>query len=442
MNCCTGRNPAPEMRKVLIVSPRFPPTNAADMHRVRMSLGLYRRFGWEPTVLCVDSATSDCPEDPMLMPALPPQVRVVRVSAWDEKRCRRFGFGQLGWRSLLPLYRAGSRLFRRERHEVVFFSTTVFTSFLLARLWKRQFGCKIVYDFQDPWYSDVRLYTRDNAPGGWWKYRLDQRLAKHLERFALRAADHIVAVSDGYVTALTKRYSWLDRAKFTVLPFAASREDYDFVAERAIKQTTYQADCGHVHWVSVGRAGPDMVPILEVLFQSIAALKARAPEFAAGLRLHFVGTNYAPEDRTYKLVEPLALSSGVDDLVSERSLRVSYFQAVAANRDSDAILLIGSVHADYTPSKLLTCMLAKKPTLALFNRASPATRIAATFPNVFLATFDKAPSEAQFRASVEQGIDWLRAPKFDSAAIDDAMMPWTAETLTQSQCAVFDRVAG
>jgi hypothetical protein len=429
------------MRKLLIVSPRFPPTNAADMHRVRVSLGLYRRFGWEPTVLCVDSATSDCPEDPLLARALPPDVRVVRVPAWREKQCRRFGFGQLGWRSLLPLQRAGSRLLRRERYDVVFFSTTVFTSFLLARLWKRRFGCKIVYDWQDPWYSEVSLYDRHNAPGGWWKYRLDQRLARHLEPFALRAADHIISVSDGYVTALTRRYVWLERAKFTILPFAGSPDDYNFVAEQAVKQTSYRADRGCVHWVSVGRAGPDMVPILDVFFQSIAGLKARAPEFVAKLRLHFIGTNYAPPDRSHKLVEPLALSCGIGDMVDEESLRVPYFQAVAANRDSDAILLVGSVHADYTLSKLFTCILAKKPTLALFNRASLATRIVATFPNVFLATFDKSPSETQFRASVERGIEWLRAPNFYPVAVDAAMMPWSAEALTQSECAVFDRVA-
>jgi len=404
-------------------------------------LQFYRRFGWEPTVLCIDAATSDCPEDPLLERALPPDIPVVRVPAWSEKQCRRFGFGQLGWRSLLPLHRAGSRLFCRERYDVVFFSTTVFTSFLLGRLWKRRFGCKIVYDYQDPWYSEACLYDSDNAPGGWWKYRIDQRIAAHLEPFALRAVDHIISVSRGYVAALTGRYPWLDGAKFTVLPFAGSQKDYDFLAEHAVQQTIYRTNCGRVQWVSVGRAGPDMAPVIEVLFQGIADLKARAPEFAAKLRLHFIGTNYAPANRTYKLVEPLALLSGVGGIVAESSLRVPYFEALAANRDSDAILLIGSVHADYTLSKLFTCILAKRPTLALLNRASLATRIAATFPNVFVATFDETPAEPEFRASVERGIEWLRAPNFDSAAIDAAMAPWTAETLTQAQCAVFDGVA-
>lgn len=429
------------MRNILIVSPRFPPTNAADLHRVRVSLAHYRRFGWQPTILCVDPATSDCLEDAMLAQALPADIRVVSVAAWDEAKCRRFGFGTLGYRSLWPLYFAGCHLLQQTNYDVVFFSTTVFTSFLLGRLWKQRFGCKVVYDFQDPWFSETALYTRENAPGGWWKYRLDQMLAQRFEPFALKAADHIIVVSGSYVSDLVRRYSWLDRSKFTILPFAASGDDYNFVAKRRIKQTIFTPDHEHVHWVSAGRAGPDMAPILSVLFQSIAALKTRDPVFASRLRLNFVGTNYAPPHRTYKLVEPLALPFGITEMVSEHSIRVPYFEAISLYRTSDAIMLIGSVHADYTLSKLFLCILAKKPILALFHRRSLATQIAAQFPNVFISAFDEDPSEQQFRARVDEGIEWLRSPKFDPAAIDVQMAPWSAQTLTRAQCAIFDGVS-
>jgi Glycosyl transferase 4-like domain len=430
-----------KMRKVLIVSPRFPPTNAADLHRVRVSLAHYREFGWEPTILCVEAKTSDCAEDVLLAQSLPADISVVRIAAWDEAKCRRFGFGALGYRSLLPLYVAGCRLLRQTRYDAVFFSTTVFTSFVLGRLWKRRFGCKIVFDFQDPWYSDTILYNRDDAPGGWRKYRLDQMMARHLEAFALRAADHIVTVSDGYVAALTRRYPWLDRSKFTVLPFAASARDYEFAVGHGVEQEIFTPDREHVHWISAGRAGPDMAPILTVLFQAIAALRVRDPEFAARLRLDFVGTNYAPPNRTCKLVEPLAVRCGVAELVSEHSVRVPYFEAVSLYRISDAILLLGSVHSDYTLSKLFLCILAKKPILALFHRRSMATQIALQFPNIFVAAFDETPSEPQFLDKVAAGIEWLRAPDFNPAAIDVRMEGWSAAALTQAQCAIFDQVS-
>jgi hypothetical protein len=346
----------------------------------------------------------------------------------------------LAYRSLLPLYRAGSRLLRRERHDVAYFSTTVFLTFVLGPLWKWRYGCRIVYDFQDPWYSEQPLYTRETVPGQWWKYRFDQWLARYLESFALKAADHVVSVSEGYVQSLSQRYAELGLPKFTVLPFAAANEDYDFVRDHGIKQTVFQPDSRLVRWVYAGRAGSDMAPILTVFFQNIARLRKENPAFAEGLRLNFVGTNYTSAERTCKLVEPLAHEQGVQDLVEEASERLPYFQTISLYEASDAVLLIGSVHADYTASKLIPCVLSKKPILALFHRRSLVSRIATQFSNVFLATFDETPAEPAFSAQVARGIEWLRAPQFDASAVDAQLKPWLAEELTRKQCAIFDRV--
>jgi glycosyltransferase involved in cell wall biosynthesis len=429
------------MPKLLIVSPRFPPTNAADLHRVRVSLAHYRSFGWEPTILCVDPATADCIDDPELAQSLPEDLPVTRVRAWSEQRCRRFGFGQLGYRSLLPLYLAGCRLLRRDRHQVVFFSTTVFLCFALGRLWKWRYGCSLVFDFHDPWYSDRPLYTRTTVPGSWWKHRLDQWLARHLENFALRGADHIISVSDGYVQTISQRYRSLDPAKFTVLPFAASADDYRFVETRKIEQKVFRPDDRSVHWVYAGAIAPEMTPIVSGLFGGLARLREREPAFMARLHLNFVGTDYASAGQAEKRVEPLAREQGVEDAVEEIPERQPYFETIALYQACDAILLIGSVDSDYTPSKLFTCVLSKKPILALLHRRSLTSRLAAQMPNVFLVTFDETPAEPAFRARVMQGLDWLRAPSFDPAAIDTALKPWTAEELTRRQCAIFDRVS-
>jgi hypothetical protein len=427
------------MGNVLIVSPRFPPTNAADVHRVRVSLPHYERLGWEADVLCIDPTTADCPEDRLLEQSLPRNVSIISVPAWKEEKCRRFGFGQLGYRSLLPLYRAGCTLLTRKRYDVVYFSTTVFLAFVLGRLWKRRYGCKVVYDFQDPWYCEQPVYTRQTVPGRWWKYKLDQWFARHLERFALKAADHVISVSDGYVESLSRRYR-LAPDKFTVLPFAGTQEDYDFARRCGIKQTVSKKDEQAVRWVYAGRAGSDMTPILTVLFQGIATLAKEDPVFAERLRLCFVGTNYAPQGRTYKLVEPVAHEQGVSDLVEEISERIPYFETLSLYQAADAILLIGSIHADYTASKLITCVLSKKPILALFHRRSLVAKIASQFSNVFLATFEETPAEPGFRAQVARGMDWLRAPKFEASELDAQLRPYLADESTRRQCAIFDSV--
>lgn len=421
------------MLRVLIVSPNFPPINAPDVHRVRTALPHFAASGWEPTVLCVDPAGCDGPLDPSLADSLPGGLRIIRVMAWDETACRRFGFGQLAYRSLIPLYRAGLRLLRREHYDVVYFSTTVFLSFALGRLWKGRFGCRVVYDFHDPWYSDDIPYTRDNAPGGWWKYRIDRGLARCLERFALAAADHVIVVSPAYVDMLTYRYPRLSPSMFTVLPFPVTSHDYA-LAPRPTPSP--DAPRGH-RWVSVGAYTPTMQPVLEALFDALAALLERTPEAAGALDLRFVGTDYAPVAR--KRVEPQATARGLGAIVWEMPDRVPYFEALGLFTASDAILMLGSTEAGYTASKLLTCVASHRPILALFHRNSLVSDLAAGFPNIFLATFDKSPAEPQFRTRIAAGVDWLLSrPQFDAGAIDVALSPWSAEALTRRQCAIFD----
>jgi hypothetical protein len=426
-------------RKVLIVSPRFPPTNAADLHRVRTSLAYYRSFGWEPSVLAIDPKTSDCIDDPALVEALPEDIPVTRVSAWSETRCRRFGFGQLAYRSLLPLYRVGCDMLRCGRHDVVLFSTTAFLCFALGPLWRRRYGCAIVYDFHDLWYRGP--LPRAAVPGNPIKYRVDQWLAKRLERFSLRSAAHIFVVSEFYVATLSGRYPWLEANQFTVLPFGAAPGDYAFVRDRGVRQTVFQPDRGIRRWVCAGAIAPAMLPVVAALCRGLRSWHDARPAAAAALRLTFVGTDYAQVERSSKRVEPIARSCGVADLVEEFPGRIPYFEALAFNLASEAILLIGSTEADYTASKLMTVALSKRPILALFHRESLVSRIAAQLPNVFLATFDEQPGEPEFQDRIAKGIEWLIAASFDATAIEASCEPWSAAEMTRRQCVVFDRVA-
>jgi hypothetical protein len=186
-----------------------------------------------------------------------------------------------------------------------------------------------------------------------------------------------------------------------------------------------------------------MEPVLRALLRAIAELRQREPVLTERLRLTFVGTNYAPRDRTARLVQPIAERCGVGDLVEEYSERLPYHETLALYAQSDAVLLIGSVSADYTASKLFNCVLARKPVLALLNARSLASQIAAGFPNVFLASFDRDPSEPQFVAWLSEGLRWaLSRPAVDGRTIEAQLGPWSARQLTAAQCGIFDHVAG
>jgi hypothetical protein len=269
---------------------------------------------------------------------------------------------------------------------------------------------------------------------------MDQWLARYLEHFSLRNADHIICVSEGYARDLQQRYRWLKPGNFTVLPFGVAIEDYDFVHSRRVTHNVFDFSGAATRWVYAGAIAQTMNPVLDVFLQAIAELKIQEPKFADHLRIYFVGTDYAPAGRVSKRIEP-TLPANLQTMVFEYPERIPYFQTLALYEDSDALLLIGSVSADYTASKLFNCLLSKKPILALFHQKSLVTRIARQFPNVFLATFNEKPSEREFRAQVARGIKWLRAPKFDASQIDAQLKPWSAEELTRTQCSIFDRVS-
>lgn len=425
--------------RLLIVSPNFPPINTPDVHRVRLSLPYYRQFGWQPSVLCVDPAFCGGVDDPTLAHSFPEGMAVTRIHPWPATVCRWFGLRHLAYRSLLPLYRAGTQLLRRERHDVVLFSTTLFLALVLGPLWKRRFGCRIVYDFQDPWYDERLSYTPKTAPGGWWKYRLDRFLARYLERFAISAADHLIVVSPGYQGALLRRYPSLSPMMFTVMPFPAAVEDRDLAATTGAAGDAFRADRPLRHWVSVAAYTPSMRPVLEAFLAIVAEFRCREPEMLADLRLQFVGTAYAATEQNRKRVEAVAQELGVADIVAESPGRLPYFDALSLQLASDAIIMVGSTEADYVASKLLNCVLCNRPILAMFHKRSLVSELAPRFPNVFLATFDETPAEGAFRSRVAEGIAWLcTTPRFDPMTIRAAIAPFSAESSTRQQCAIFD----
>ena len=425
-------------KNLLIVCPRFPPANAADSHRVRLSLPYYAGNGWETTVLSVVDESGA--EDHMLLESLPKESRIVRVPVWSERVCRKFGFGQLDYRSFIPLLLGGMRMLRRQQFDVVLFSSTVFLCFILGPIWKKIYGCRIVFDYQDPWYyADQQPYTRETVPGTWWKYKLNQAIARMLEPVALKAADHIISVSQGYVDALCARYTFLSKDRFTVLPFPASKRDYELVKLHNIAQSVFSPD-GKIHWVYAGRGGHDMHLALNALFGQLAELTELRPELRSILRVHFVGTSYAPAGRSVKSIEPIALKFGIAEMVIEQPDRIPYFEALSLYRQSDLILMIGSEYSDYTASKLFNCILAEKKVLALFHQNSLVTSLAKQIPCVFLATFNSQAQKRAFESDVMRGLEWaLKADNYRPCE-ERSLSPWLADASTRVQCEIFDRL--
>lgn len=441
LNSLSGDNVSKRNRRVLIVSPHFPPINAADHQRIRMSLPYFEKFGWKPSVLTVNPEFVEGVDDPLLLKTVPDHVDVVMTRAFPIRLTRRVGLGTLGWRCLPYLEKAGSTLLSRKHFDLVYFSTTAFPTLSLAARWYRQFKVPYVIDFQDPWLSDYHRQNNTAPPGGRLKYGLNQTFARWQEPKALRQASHIISVSPDYPRVLCDRYTWLQPSQCSELPFGAPQKDFELLSSLDVEQQIFDPDDGWRHWVYVGRGGADMSVALRLLFSSIQQLRHKSEHAWQPTKLHFIGTSYAPADRAIETIMPIAREFNLADIVEERTQRIPYFEAMKVLTDSDAILLIGSDDSSYTASKLYPCILARRPILAVFHQQSSVVDILRQCNAGKAVTFSNSEPPPSTWSSVKDGIEWLQSlphgyvPQTNWSAFD----PYTAKEMTRKQCETFDR---
>lgn len=407
-----------------------------------MSLPYFKEFGWQATVLTVKPEYVEGERDQALLQSVHASTGVIRTKALPANRTRQIGLGSLGLRALPFLRTGGDGLLRKKEVDLVYFSTTIFPVMALGPYWHKRWQVPYIIDFQDPWLSDYYDSTNGSTPpGGRVKYGMSRSLARLLEPRVMRRVAQVVSVSPAYPQTLLARYSWLRAEQFTVLPFGADDKDFENTSTLKIKQGIFDPNDGNRHWVYVGRGGRDMAKALRILFLAIRQEREHGPERFRSLKLHFVGTDYAPAGRELKTIEPIARECGVIDLIDEQTARVPYFEALKILLDADAILLLGSDDPSYTASKLYPCILSRKPILAVFHERSSVVDILGRCNAGRTVTFTMNNSIEDVLGDARQKLDWLLSlPKGYSPDTDwSEFEPYTAREMTRRQCEVFDR---
>lgn len=411
------------------------------MHRVRQSLPYYQTFGWEATVVSVDPRFVEGSQDPMLERSLPDATRIIRVNAFDQRRTRLLGLGSLALRSIWFYWNTANRLLRREHFDLIFFSTTQFPLLILGNYWKRRFGIPYVIDMQDPWYSDYY----DKHP---WvkkppKYWFASRLNKYLEPIAMRRVSGIIAVSESYHKTLCERYPDIPVQNCHTIPFGAAEMDYRITLESCVQQSIFIPSPGRVNIVYAGIANSSMRQALQILMESIKSGLTMWPEVFGAVRLHFVGTTYAPDGNAESAVIPLAQAAGVSDYIQEHPSRLPYFQTLRLLMDADILLMLGTDDPNYTASKLYPYILAKKPLLAVFHEKSSIVQAIQEMDAGHCISFGAPGNEAEL-AKQTAGVlhDWISKLPFEPAIRGELLEPHLAAAKTLDQVRVFNRIVG
>ena len=431
------------MKRVLIISPHFPPVNAPDMQRVRMSLPYYRSCGWEPVVLAVGDEWQNAVREPELLETIPPDIRVERCWAVPPRWARLMGVGNLGLRAWVPMFFAGLRLLRREKFDLVLFSNTQFMTFLFGRLWLRLCGVPFVLDVQDPWRTDYYERPGSRRPPGGWKYYAARLLAWLFEGWSFRRASGVISVSGRYLDDLRQRYHFFAGTPTAVIGFGASEADLDRAQRLSRSDNLYLRQPGELHLLYTGAAGPVMPHALLVLFGGLSQYRARAPERSRRLRFHFLGTSYVAKGQGQYSVMPLARQCGVADQVVEIPHRIGHLESLSLQLKADVLLLPGSSDLAYSPSKIYPYFLARRPILGLVFKDSVMERLLEELNCAYMVRFSEHEAKDAAHEALCQFFD-LAIDGFPAGSLPPRngaffKAHYLSEALTRQQCDLFER---
>jgi hypothetical protein len=351
-------------RRVLIVSPYFPPSTLAGVHRARHLAKHLPAAGWTPTVLCVHEDHHEQRLDPALARLLPQDLDLVKVGAWPARATRRFGVGEIGIRAYPHLAEGVRQLIETRDPDAVLITGSPFYPMLLARTIKRRYRKPVVLDFQDPWVSSWGARQPLSSKAG-----LSHALARRLEPIALRHADFVTSVSKRQNEEMAARYSWLAPERMAAVPIGGDPDDFLALGE-AEDDAEVRLSSDDINLVYVGTLLPRADEVLRQVLR--AAMAARQRCLAERLKLTFVGTSNQPNGEGDYRVLTVAHAEGVQDFVAETPQRVPFLAALGLLKQADCILLMGSDEPHYTASKVFPALLSGRPCVGVFHQASSA----------------------------------------------------------------------
>lgn len=436
---------APAMRRVLMVTPHFPPDSSAASHRVRLLAPHLEAAGWTPTVVTLERSAYEGRLDPDLEALVPASLRVVRAAAWPAGVTRLAGLGDLGLRAFTGLRHTCRALLARDHFDALFITVYPVYPALLGPGLKAEFNVPFVIDYQDPWVG-AWGQSVGGGPNGApdWKSRATRQLGTWLEPRVLAAADAIVAVSQGTIDGIVERLPEIGRLPHAAIPLGFEAGDFASLATRPARTLPFDPADGLVHLCYAGTLLPTGGETLRLLLRALAKARRDDPA-AARLRLHFFGTSNQSASDVHRVL-PIAGECGVADVVTEQPGRLDYLDALAVLTHASAILLLGSSERHYTASKLYPALLARRPILALFHEASSVVSIlrgAGAEPTVRVVTYGDAPVTGSLVDDVAAHLRALAAgPAYNHAdVVDEALAPVSAPHLARQLAAIFDRVA-
>jgi hypothetical protein len=355
------------MKKILLISPHFPPSNLAAVHRARLFALHLQSFGWEPIILTVHEKYYEEQPDWNLAKLVQPGLRIEKTKAMKATRPRLIG--DIGLRGFWPMYRSAKDLVLREKIDFVYILIPSYYAALIGRLLHKSTGVKYGIDYIDPWVHEFpgsnKMFSR-----AWFS----TRLAKFLEPIAVKKASLITGVAEGYYTGVLNRNPALAKKVVTgAMPYGGEINDFRNLDELNLHPYLFKKEPGKIDLVYAGVLLPKSVDI----FNSICSIISRERSLFQNIRFHFIGTGKQLNDPNSFYVGKMAQQyEGLwQQVIFEYPQRIPYLDVLIHLKASDGIFILGSTEPHYTPSKVYQGALSGRPVLALLHRQSTARQV-------------------------------------------------------------------
>ena len=120
------------MRTVVLVSPHFPPSTLAGVHRARHLAKHLPAHGWRPIIVRVDERYYAESGEPALAALVPPSAEQSRTRAAPTNLARLVGVGDIGLRGYFPMKRKIAQFARELNPDAVLITGSPFYPMLLS----------------------------------------------------------------------------------------------------------------------------------------------------------------------------------------------------------------------------------------------------------------------------------------------------------------------
>lgn len=354
------------MKTILLITPHYPPSNLAAVHRSRLFAQHLPALGWNPIILTVDENYYEETLDWKLHQLLSKDQRIEKVSAFKVTKPRLIG--DIGLRGYFQLRRRALELIRSEKIDFVYIPIPSFYMALLGPYLFNKTGVPYGIDYIDPW---VHVFPGSNKIFS--RHWFTTQLAKFLEPIAVKHAALITGVSEGYYKPVLERNPHLKTQALTVaMPYGGEEWDHDFIWNSAKEHVPSSST---IKFIYAGAMLPKAYKPLEEVFKALQSFQTTSfglptdGELAgSNLQLIFIGTlgTIKPFAEKYKLWGSAVL---------EHPDRIPYLDVLSQLDAADAVFILGSTEPHYTPSKVYQAVLSGKPILAVLHEASTAVRV-------------------------------------------------------------------